>query len=224
MLTGKRRMRQLAKAINRLCRDFHFQIDVLLAQEERDPRQPIFSLDGFAGPGPVLGWKNPRSSCELWASDVSTHSARRDANFGIISDSFVLAGVAARHHVKLVIPLAEPDWGVDRIAVLAEAGKRDVLLSMDLRRDRHDAIVRRGWCGLCTVDCVDAGAPPAWAHEEPLDSTEPLGGGHRSLQSTLEQLPTFAGGSPATTQTDPFHPRQTVFLTGLLLESRMCAA
>src|ERR1700694_44875 len=133
MLTGKRKMRQIAQSKNALCPDFDFQIDVLLAPEERDSSQPILALDGFPGSRPVFRRKHADSCRKLWASDFSTYAARRDINFGVVSYSLVFAGVAAGHHIELVIFFAEPDRSVYRIAILAEAGKRHIFLALDFR-------------------------------------------------------------------------------------------
>ena len=102
--------------------------------------------ENFPRPRPVLGRKNEGRGCELWASDFSPHGARSDTNFGIVPDSFVLAGVAAGHHVELVILLAEPDRSRDSNAVLAEGREGNIFLPADFRRKRHGDIVRReGW-------------------------------------------------------------------------------
>lgn len=142
--------------------------------------------ENFPRPRPVLERKNPRSSRELWASDFSPHGARSDANFRIVFDSFVLPGVAAGHHIKLVIFLAEPDRGVDSIAVLAEGGKRHIFLAFDLRGNRHKDIVRRlnVWRGaLARVTAA------------PVNSRKPHGLSHRLSQNWLQyKLAAFAGG------------------------------
>jgi hypothetical protein len=135
--------REERKKGDALLRDCDFQKDVLLAGEERDSRQPIFTLDGFAGCRPVARWKNPRSRSKLEAGDPSANGTRGDPNFGVVSDAFVFAGVTAGHHVKPVIFFTEPDRSVDRTAILAERGKRYVFLALDFRRNRHEDIVRR---------------------------------------------------------------------------------
>ena len=73
--------------------------------------------------------------------DLAADSAGRNSDQGIVPYALVFSGVAACHHVELVILLAKPYRSCDRRAILAKGDQRHVLLTVNLGRDRHDVII-----------------------------------------------------------------------------------
>src|ERR1700680_743353 len=60
---------------------------------------------------------------------------------GIVPYALVFSRVAAGHHIELAVFLAKPDRGRDGCAVLAKTDQGDVLLIVNLGRNRHGVIV-----------------------------------------------------------------------------------
>src|SRR5580698_1971069 len=57
------------------------------------------------------------------------------ANSGIVPDALGLTHIAARHHVELVVLLAEPHGSRDCCSGLAKCGERNIFLAANLRRN-----------------------------------------------------------------------------------------
>ena len=64
-------------------------VNVLLAPDERNSRQPVFLLDRLASTGPVFGRQYPRFSLEFRAGDLTSNAARSDSHLGVVTDALV---------------------------------------------------------------------------------------------------------------------------------------
>ena len=112
-------------------------------------------MDGFAGTGPVFGRQDPSCGREAWAGDFASDRARSDSHLGIVPHAFVFPGVAASHHIELVVLFSKPDWGY-RGTTPAKRSETDVLLALNFARDRHGDIVReRQQGGVSEGKCAD---------------------------------------------------------------------
>ena len=120
-------------------------VDVLLAPDEGDSRQPVLALEGFARARPVFSRQDPSRGHEIRPGDFASDGARSDLHQGIVPHALVFPGVAASHHVKLVVLFSKPDRGTYRGAVLANCGEADVFLALDFARDGHKDIVSERW-------------------------------------------------------------------------------
>jgi hypothetical protein len=118
-------------------------VDVLLAPEKRNSRQPVLLFDRLAGAWPVFGREHARRGRELWTGNFASDGARRDSYLGIVPDTLVLPGIAASHHVKLVILFSKPHRSGYGGPALAKASKANIFLAPDYGRDRHRDIVRQ---------------------------------------------------------------------------------
>src|SRR5580704_18255757 len=117
-------------------------VDVLLAPEKRNSRQPVLLFDRLAGTWPVFGREYSRCGRELRTGNFASDGARRGSHLGIIPDALVLPGIAASHHVKLVVLFSKPHRSGYGGPVLAKGGKANIFLALDFGRDRHRHIVR----------------------------------------------------------------------------------
>src|SRR5580693_4222594 len=120
----------------------NLDVDVLLAPEKRNSRQPVLLFDRLAGPRPVIGREHRRCGHELRTGNFASDVARRDSHLGIIPDALVLAGIAASHHVKLLILFSKPHRSGYGGPALAKGGKANIFLAPDYGRDWHRDIVR----------------------------------------------------------------------------------
>src|SRR5580692_8872826 len=119
----------------------NLDVDVLLAPEKRNSRQPVLLFDRLAGPRPVFGRQYPRRGRELRTGNFASDGARRDSHLGIIPDALILPGIAASHHVKLVVLFSKPQRSGYGGPALAKASKASIFLALDFGRDRHRDIV-----------------------------------------------------------------------------------
>jgi hypothetical protein len=117
-------------------------VDVLLAPEKRNSRQPVLLFDRLAGTWPVFGREYSRCGRELRTGNFASDGARRDSHLGIIPDALVLPGIAASHHVKFVVLFSKPHRSGYGGPALAKGGKANIFLALDFGRDRHRDIVR----------------------------------------------------------------------------------
>jgi len=117
-------------------------VNVLLAPDEGNSRQPVLLLDRLASTGPVFGRQYARCSLEFRAGDLTSNAARSDSHLGVVTDALVFARIAPSHHVNLVIFLREPNRCRHRSTTLAEGHKADVILALKLAGDGHGDIVR----------------------------------------------------------------------------------
>jgi len=117
-------------------------VNVLLAPDEGNSRQPVLLLDRLAGAGPRFGREYARSGLEFRAGDLTSDAARSDPHFGLVPDALVFARITPSHHVDLVVIFPEPDWCRYLSTTLAERHKADVILAFKLARDGHGDIVR----------------------------------------------------------------------------------
>ena len=106
-------------------------VDVLLAPEKRNSRQPVLLFDRLAGPRPVFGREHARYGHEIRTGNFAADRARRDSHLGIIPDALVLSGIAASHHVKLVILFSKPHRSACGGPALAKGGKANIFLTLD---------------------------------------------------------------------------------------------
>jgi len=147
MVTGNGRMQQIAersKCLRTRCRrSFDLQVDIGFAPEGGNPRDPVFLLYGLAGPRPIFWRKDSCGRSEFRSVDLATQGARCDSDLGIVPYALVFSGIAAGHHVEPAVFLAKPDGCCDGCTVFAKTDQRDVFLTLDLGRDRHDDIVSR---------------------------------------------------------------------------------
>lgn len=117
-------------------------VHVLPAPEKRNSRQPVLLFDCLAGPRPIFGRQYPRRRRELRTGNFASDGARRDSHLGIIPDALVLPGIAASHHVKLVVLFSKPYRSGYGGPALANGVKANIFLALDYGRDRHRDIVR----------------------------------------------------------------------------------
>src|SRR5438445_7950079 len=93
-----------ASAITRIDPQFswerYFQIGISSPPQKRNPRRPIFSVDGLAGVGVLLRRQNPSDGVEHETRDHAPNCPWSDAHLGIVPDPLVLPRVGARHDVK----------------------------------------------------------------------------------------------------------------------------
>src|ERR1700733_4117113 len=120
----------------------NFKVDVFLAPEEVDSRQPVLGFDRGAGARPVLDWQYPCPGLEVRPGDFASDRARCNSHLGMVADALVFSRVAACHYIKLVALFSKPDGRGHGGAAFAEGRDADVFLAMDLWRDRHWDIVR----------------------------------------------------------------------------------
>ncbi|SPE44082.1 hypothetical protein SBA7_290010 [Candidatus Sulfotelmatobacter sp. SbA7] len=119
-----------------------FQIDIFLAPDGK-AGSPVFSMNGFAGAGPVLGREDTGRGGKLGSGHFAAKGAGGDANLRVVADALELAGVAASHDVEISGVFAEPDGGGDGGASFAEGGEQEVFVPLDLGRDGHEGIVKQ---------------------------------------------------------------------------------
>src|SRR6266700_1283602 len=115
-----------AKACGLLC-NFDFQEFVLLAPE-RQPGQPVFTIQALLRRLRLFDRKQARGPTELRPSDLAPHITWGNLDSGIIANALVLARVVARFHVEFAILLREPDWGWNGGAAVAKSYQRNVFL------------------------------------------------------------------------------------------------
>ena len=121
-------------------------VDVLLAPEKRNSRQPVLLFDRLAGTWPVFGREYSRCGRELRTGNFASDGAGRDSHLGIIPDALVLPGIAASHHVEFVVLFSKPHRSGYGVPTLAKGGKANIFLALDFGRDRHRNIVREWDC------------------------------------------------------------------------------
>src|SRR5580692_8058160 len=85
------------------CEAIDLDVNVLLAPNEGNSREPVLLLKRPAGAGPVFGGQYARSGLEFRASDLTSDAARRDSHLGVVTNAFVFARIAPGHHANLVI-------------------------------------------------------------------------------------------------------------------------
>ena len=133
---GIRDSRTRREAIN-------LDVDVLLAPEEGNSRQPVLLLNRLTGARPVVRRQYPYRSRELRTSDLASYRARSDSHLWIVPDALVFPRVAARHHVKLVVSLLQTrPASATACTAFAECGQADIFLALNLGWDGHAGIVR----------------------------------------------------------------------------------
>src|SRR5580693_8370152 len=139
----------------------NLDVDVLLAPEKRNSRQPVLLFDRLAGPRPVIGREHRRCGHELRTGNFASDGARRDSHLGIIPDALVLPGIAASHHVKFVVLFSKPHRSGYGGPALAKGGKANIFLALDFGRDRHRDIVReiRGVNAAVRNGALDSRSP-----------------------------------------------------------------
>lgn len=119
-----------------------FQVNILFAPDGK-AGGPVFSVDGFTGPGPIFGRKNAGRGGKLGAVRFAAHRAGGNAHLRVVADALELSRVAAGHHVEFAFFFSEPDGGGDGGASLAKSGQQDVLVPVEFGRDRHVGIVAK---------------------------------------------------------------------------------
>ena len=124
------------------CEPIDLDVNVLLAPDEGNSRQPVLLLDCLASAGPVFGRQYERSGLEFRASDFTSNTARSDSHLGLVPDALVFARIASSHHVNFVVIFPEPDRGRHGDPTLTEGHKADVFLALNLAGDGHGDIVR----------------------------------------------------------------------------------
>jgi hypothetical protein len=121
-----------------------FQVHIVLAPQERDSRQPVFSLEGLPGMRPIRRRQDPRRSRKFRPGHFAADGARRNLYPRIVSHPLGFPGVITGHHVKLVIFLAKPYRRGYRLAALAVCDQADVALPLKRCRETHRRIVLPG--------------------------------------------------------------------------------
>ena len=98
---------------------------------------------GWRSSGKLIGRQQARMGRKFWPCNLSSHCAGRHAHLRIIPNALGLAHVAARHHIELVVLLAEPHGSRDCCSGLAKRGERNIFLVANLRRNlsRHRLIL-----------------------------------------------------------------------------------
>jgi hypothetical protein len=124
------------------CEAIDLDVDVLLAPDEGNSRQPVLLLDRLASAGPVFRSQYARSGLEFRADDFASYSARSDSHLGVVPDAFVFARIAPCHHVDFVIFFPEPDGRRHGDPAFAKSHKADVFLALNLAWNGHEDIVR----------------------------------------------------------------------------------
>src|SRR5262252_5836820 len=79
-----------AAATDRLS-DLNFDVDVVLAPQEGNSRQPVFAIDESTHALIFRCWQDVGDTSELRSRDAPADGARCDLNFGIVAKPLVLA-------------------------------------------------------------------------------------------------------------------------------------
>ncbi len=106
-----------------------FDVGVSAPPQERNPRRPIFAVDGLPRVRVICRRQDPRRGRMLRAGDFAADRAGRDLYLRIIPYALGLAHIATRHDVELAIVLSEPDRGRNSDSALAESFQRNVFLT-----------------------------------------------------------------------------------------------
>ena len=125
-----------------LGRNLDFEVLVLLAPK-RQPRQPVFAIDGLLGSGPLAGWKDAGGAVEVPPGDFTAYRAWRNQDARIVADPLVLSHVVARHENQLALVLGKPHRRANGSAVLAKGCERDVFLAAEFGWNRHQMCIPR---------------------------------------------------------------------------------
>ncbi len=124
------------------CEAIDLDVNVLLAPDERNSRQPVLLSDRLAGAGPVFGREYARSGLKSRARDLTSNAARSDSHLRVVTDALVFPRVAPSHHVDLVVIFPEPDWGRHGDPAFAKSHEANVFLALNLAWNGHGDIVR----------------------------------------------------------------------------------
>jgi len=115
----------------------NLDVNVLLAPDEGNSRQPVLLFDRGAGAGPVLRKQDSCHRRELRAGDFASYRARCDPHLGIIQNTLVFPGVAPTHDIELIVQFSKPDRRRYRDPAFAEGGEANVFLLPNFARDGH---------------------------------------------------------------------------------------
>src|SRR5690348_3449105 len=98
----------------------NLDVDILLARQEIDSRQPILAADGLSRITPRLRWQNPTGRGEGRPGDLSPERTGSNLHLRIISQALELSRIPASHDVETVLLFAKPDWSPYRCAALSK--------------------------------------------------------------------------------------------------------
>jgi hypothetical protein len=124
------------------CEAIDLDVNVLLAPDEGNSRQPVFPLDRLAGAGPVFGREYASFSLEFRAGDLASNAARSDSHLGVVTDALVFARITPSHHVNFVVIFPEPDGRRHGDPAFAKSHQADVFMALNLAWNGHEDIVR----------------------------------------------------------------------------------
>lgn len=112
---------------------------------QRQPRQPILLIDQLPNSSKLLGSHYPSCSREIRSSDLPSNRAGGNRDLRIVADPLVLAQMRTCHYVEFPGIFGEPHGRRHSGATLAKADQADVLLAVDLGRNRarHKPILIR---------------------------------------------------------------------------------
>ncbi len=95
----------------------------------------------FPSLAPLFRRKHARGAVKLRPGNFAPHRTGRNFDSRTIADALVLASVIPRHHVKSPVLLCKPYRRVNGSAILPESRQRDVFLTLNFLRDRHERIL-----------------------------------------------------------------------------------
>ena len=98
-------------------------------------------MQSFPGLAPLFRRKHPRGAVKLRSSNSAPHRTGRNLDPRTIADALVLARIIPRHHTKFPVVLCKPYRRVHGSAILAERRQRDVFLTLNFPRNRHERIL-----------------------------------------------------------------------------------
>lgn len=155
------------------------QLDIRVgpAPDQRQPCRPIFTVKGCPRSRVFFWWQNASRRRKLRPSHLPAYCGGSNSNLRIVANTFGLAHIAARHHIKPVAFFSEPYRSRNPRAALTERNQGNVFLTADLRRNcsRHAC--------YCNRRIRSSGRQPPWLSSQllPAVSVYPRKGSGISL-------------------------------------------
>ena len=98
-------------------------------------------MQSFPGLAPWFRRKHPRGAVKLQSSNSAPHRTGRNFDPRTIADALVLSRIIPRLQVQLPIPFREPYRRMNLCPILSKSGERDVFLTLNFPRNRHERIL-----------------------------------------------------------------------------------
>jgi hypothetical protein len=138
VVDGVQRARLRAKRRLRL-RKSDLDVRVRSTPDQRQTRHPILSVNRLPRVRMFFVGQYTCQGRGLRPGHSSANCAGSDPNLLVVAQAFHLSHIAARHHIKLVGVLPEPDRRRNRRPILPKGGERHVFLVVNCGRDlaRH---------------------------------------------------------------------------------------